>query len=67
MPRIVQAMLIGAVVGLVVGGAAKFVLPALGLTKFAFPIVIGAVTGLTSAFISTSHRERVPLPRSENS
>jgi hypothetical protein len=64
MQRIGQLLLIGAVVGLVVGGAAIFVLPALNLTRFALPIVIGAVTGLTSALVRAPHREKVPLPRS---
>jgi hypothetical protein len=41
-------MLIGAFFGLVVGVAANMVLPALGLTRFALPIVIGTISGVAS-------------------
>jgi hypothetical protein len=57
----VREMLIGAVVGLVVGVAARFVLPALGLIRFALPIVIGTVTGVASALIAP-RREKISLP-----
>ena len=63
MERIGQAILIGAVVGLVVGGLAILVLPIFKLTGFAFPIVIGAVTGVTSALVLAPDREKIPLPR----
>lgn len=64
MNRFLQEMLIGAAVGLVVGVAASIVLPALGLTRFALPIVIGTVTGVASALIRAPRRVRIPVPRS---
>jgi uncharacterized membrane protein (Fun14 family) len=63
MQRIVQELLIGAIVGLVVGFAARIVLPTLGLTRFALPIVIGTVTGVASVLSSAPRREKIPLPR----
>jgi hypothetical protein len=62
MDRIGRALLIGLVVGLVVGGAGAFILPALGLSKYAFPAVIGAASGIASSLVRTSRSRRIPLP-----
>jgi uncharacterized membrane protein len=62
MIRIFQEMLIGAFVGLVVGVAANMVLPALGLTRFALPIVIGTISGVASAaLIRAPRRVKIPM------
>jgi Mg/Co/Ni transporter MgtE len=64
MARIGRALLVGAVVGLVVGCVGAFLLPALGLSKFTFPAIIGTASGFASSFVRGARQRRIPLPTS---